>query len=269
MPPDQPDGFDEKPFHDPALESDTAAAPAEADFPGRSMERYSRRIYGFVWNGPTGPLIVTVTDFADYFGTRHWIEIGIPPDTLFPLDDFSFPVGASELARAGGAVALVHRLIAIAERTDYWKDAAAAPSPCAPPSCAEAGTVNALRDAIAGLISCKTYELSWNGPFGAVMLSVTDTETFFNRHHVIDIGVPPCMPFPLETLSYIATAMEIERAGGAKAFVESLIAAAESTAAWREYAARAPGDSPARPGRQPPPRPKPGRRRLKFDTPKR
>jgi hypothetical protein len=101
------------------------------------------------------------------------------------------------------------------------------------------------------------------------MLSVTDTKTFFNRHHVIDIGVPPGMPFPLETLSYIATAMEIDRAGGAKPFVESLIAAAESTAAWREYAARAPRKSDARPGRQPTPRPKPGRRRLKLDTPKR
>jgi hypothetical protein len=126
-----------------------------------------------------------------------------------------------------------------------------------------------LRAAIAGLISCKTYELSWNGPFGAVMLSVTDTRTFFNRHHVIDIGVPPGMPFPLETLSYIATAMEIKRAGGAKPFVESLIAAAESTAVWREYVARAPSNFPALAGRQPPPRPKPGRRRLKLDTPKR
>jgi hypothetical protein len=126
-----------------------------------------------------------------------------------------------------------------------------------------------LRAAIAGLITCKTSELSWNGPFGTVMLSVTDTTTFFNHHHVIDIGVPPGIPFPLETLSYIATATEIERAGGAKAFVESLITAAESTAAWREYAARAPKNLAARHGRQPAPRPKPGRRRLKLDTPKR
>lgn len=126
-----------------------------------------------------------------------------------------------------------------------------------------------LRDAIAGLLTCKTCEVLWNGPFGVVMLTVTATKSFFDRHHVIDIGVPPGMPFPLETLSYIATAMEIDRAGGAKAFVESLIAAAESTAAWREYAARTPKNFPARPGRQPPPRPKPGRRRLKLDTPKR
>jgi hypothetical protein len=126
-----------------------------------------------------------------------------------------------------------------------------------------------LRAAIAGLISCKTYELSWHGPFDAVMLSVTDTTTYFNRHHVIDIGVPPGMPFPLETLSYIATAMEIKRAGGAKPFVESLIAAAESTAAWREYVARAPSNFRALAARQPPPRPKPGRRRLKLNTPKR
>lgn len=127
----------------------------------------------------------------------------------------------------------------------------------------------ALRAAIAGLITCKTYELSWHGPFGAVMLSVTDTKTFFNRHHAIEIGAPPGMPFPLETLSYIATAMEIKRAGGAKRFVESLIAAAENTAVWREYVARALSNSPALAGRQPPPRSKPGRRRLKLDTPKR
>jgi hypothetical protein len=126
-----------------------------------------------------------------------------------------------------------------------------------------------LRSAIANLISCKTYELWWNGPFGAVMLSVTDTKTFFNRHHVIDIAVPAGTPFPLETVSYIATAMEIDRAGGTNPFVESLIAAAESTAAWRDYAARVPKNFAARAGRQPPPRPKPGRRRLKLDAPKR
>jgi hypothetical protein len=125
MLPDPPDGFAEKPFPDPGLDPDGATAPADADFPGRSMERYARKIYTFVWTGPTGPLSVTVTDFTDYFGTGHWIEIEIPPDTLFPLDDFSFPVGASEFARAGDAVAFARRLIAIAERTDYWKDAAA------------------------------------------------------------------------------------------------------------------------------------------------
>lgn len=123
MLPDTPDGFFEKPFHDPDFDPDRAATPAETDFPGRSMERYSRRIYRFVWNGPTSPLTVTVTDCADYFGTRHWIEIEIAPDTLFPLDDFSFPVGASELARAGDARALVQRLISIAESTDYRNDA--------------------------------------------------------------------------------------------------------------------------------------------------
>lgn len=130
--------------------------------------------------------------------------------------------------------------------------------------------MNALRDAIAGLISCKTYELVWNGPFGAVMLSVTDTKTFFNYHHVIDIGVPPGMPFPLETLSYIATALEIERAGGAKPFVESLVTAAENTAAWRDYAAQSAKAAPVgRNNLRPPPRPKPGRRRLKLGTLKR
>jgi hypothetical protein len=127
-----------------------------------------------------------------------------------------------------------------------------------------------LRAAIAGLISCKTYELWWNGPFGAVMFTVTDTKTFFSRYHLIDISVSPGMPFPLETLSYIATATEIERAGGTARFVESLIAAAESTAAWREYAARSVKASAVeRSHQRPPSRPKPGRRRLKLHTPKR
>jgi hypothetical protein len=125
MLPDPPDGFAEKPFPDPGLHPDSAAQPADADFPGRSMERYARKIYAFVWTGPTAPLSVTVTDFTDYFGTGHWIEIGIPPDALFPLDDFSFPAGHHEIARAGDAQAFVQRLIAVAESTDYWKDAAA------------------------------------------------------------------------------------------------------------------------------------------------
>ena len=130
--------------------------------------------------------------------------------------------------------------------------------------------MNALRDAIASLIRCKSYDLEWNGPFGAVRLSVTDTSTFFKRHHVIDIGVPPGIPFPLETLSYVATRMEIERAGGAARFVASLIAAAESTAAWRDYAARS-ANAPANRTsyKRPPPRPRPGRRRLKLDAPRR
>ena len=205
MLPDPPDGFSEKPFPDPGRDPDTAAAPAEADFPGRSMERYSRKIYEFVWNGPTGPLTVTVTDYADYFGTHHEIEIEIPPDTLFPLDDFSFPVGSSELARAGDARAFVERLLAIAERTDYWKDAAArarqgdlfgARPTLDPPRrprrrrhvlrrpAPRQVIVSPLRDAIAGLITCKTSELSWNGPFGAVTLTVTDTKTYLQP--------PPC-----------------------------------------------------------------------------
>jgi hypothetical protein len=122
MLPDPPDGFSEKPFPDPGLDPDGAAT---ADFPGRSMERYARKSHAFVWTGPTGPVSVTVADFTDYFGTRHWIEIEIPPDTLFPLDDFSFPAGHHEIARAGDARAFVQRLIAVAESTDYWKDAAA------------------------------------------------------------------------------------------------------------------------------------------------
>jgi hypothetical protein len=89
------------------------------------MERCTRKIYQFLWNGPTGPLTVTVTDYLDCFGTHHEIEIEIPPDALFPLDDFSFPVGHHEIARAGDARAFVQRLLAIAESTDYWNDAAA------------------------------------------------------------------------------------------------------------------------------------------------
>ena len=73
----------------------------------------------------------------------------------------------------------------------------------------------------AALMTCKTYEFSWNSPFGPVTLTVTDTKTFFSRHHVVDIGLPPDTPFPLETLSYVATGAEMERAGGAAGFVES------------------------------------------------
>ena len=123
----------------------------------------------------------------------------------------------------------------------------------------------------AALMTCKTYEFSWNSPFGPVTLTVTDTKTFFSRHHVVDIGLPPDTPFPLETLSYVATGAEIERAGGAAGFVESLIATAESTAAWRDYAARLSRHGlPAT--RWPPgqaPRPRHRRRRLKFSAPRR
>jgi hypothetical protein len=94
-------------------------------FPAGRWSATRAKINEFVWNGPTGPLTVTVTDYADYFGAHHEIEIEIPPDTLFPLDDFSIPAGSSELARAGDAKTFVERLLAIAERTDYWKDAAA------------------------------------------------------------------------------------------------------------------------------------------------
>ena len=82
-------------------------------------------MYEFLWNGPTGRVTVTVTDFADYFGRRHWIEIDLPPSTLFPLDDYSFPVGLHEIESAGDAGALVQNLLAVVESTDFWKDAAA------------------------------------------------------------------------------------------------------------------------------------------------
>lgn len=128
---------------------------------------------------------------------------------------------------------------------------------------------DALRTAITGLIRCKSYDLEWHGAFGSMVVRVTDTKTFFNPHHVIDIGVPPGIPFPLETLSYLATAIEIERAGGAARFVESLIAAAEATAAWREYAARSvKASATGRSQQRTPSRPRPGRRRLKLDAPK-
>lgn len=121
----------------------------------------------------------------------------------------------------------------------------------------------------AGLLTRTTYELSWNGPRGPVTVTVTDTRTFFTRHPVIDIAIPPGMPFPLETLSYVATAAEIERARGAPGFVEALIAAAESTAAWREYAARPLPRYLV--GKHRPQalstRPRPGRRRLKLSGP--
>jgi hypothetical protein len=128
MLPDPPDCLSEKPLLDldpgPA-DRPVAPPPPEADFPGRSLERFTRETYAFVWNGPTGPVTVTVTDYGDYFGVRHEITIGIPPGTLFPLDDLSFPVGAHEIACAGDAGTLVQNALLAAERTDYWKDAVA------------------------------------------------------------------------------------------------------------------------------------------------
>jgi hypothetical protein len=121
---------------------------------------------------------------------------------------------------------------------------------------------------MAGLLTCKICELLWHGPLGPVTLIVTDTRTFFNRHAVIDIAIPPGTPFPLETLSYIATAQEIDRARGARGFVQSLIAAAENTAAWREYVARPTKRSSHARQQAPPSRPKPGRRRLKLGAPR-
>ena len=121
MLPDPPDCFSERPLDaDPA--PDRSTAPAEAGFPGRSFERFTRKTFHFLWNGPTGPVAITVTDDADYFGGSHTVEIDIPPGTLFPLDDLSFPVGLHEIARAGDAKALVQDMLAVAERTDYWKD---------------------------------------------------------------------------------------------------------------------------------------------------
>ena len=125
MLPDPPDRFSEQPLLDLDRAPDQPISPAETDFPGRSMERFTRKIYAFLWNGPTGRVTVTVTDYADYFGSRHTIEIGFPPDTLFPLDDLSFPVGLHEIEPAGDAGALVQNLLAVAESTDFWKDAAA------------------------------------------------------------------------------------------------------------------------------------------------
>jgi hypothetical protein len=154
-------------------------------------------------------------------------------------------------------------------RAAQARRAAPAAAPPAPPSFTEAMMADRFCAAIAGLIDEKTCELAWQGPFGLATVTITDTVTFFNRHHVIDIGVPRDTPFPLETLSYIATAMEIERAGGAAGFVESLIAAAERTNAWREYAARS-REFPSRAPHPPAPcRPRPGRRRLKLRAPQR
>jgi hypothetical protein len=124
MLPDSPDQFREKPLVDFGPSPDQAASPHAIDFPGRSAERWTRKVYRFVWNGPTGAVAVTVTDYADYFGTRHAIEIDLPPGTLFPLEDLSFPVSAADIARAGDAQAFVQQLISVVESLDYWKDAA-------------------------------------------------------------------------------------------------------------------------------------------------
>ena len=101
MLPDPPDGFSEKPFPDPGRDPDPAAAQAETDFPGRSMERYSRKIYEFLWIGPTGPLTVTVTDYADYFGTRHGSKLRSRPTPCSRSMTFPFRwVPASSHAQA-------------------------------------------------------------------------------------------------------------------------------------------------------------------------
>jgi hypothetical protein len=126
MLPDPPDHFSEKPFPDfDAPAPAEIGPPAETDFPGRSMERFARRTYSFLWNGPTGFVAVIVRQYENYFGSPRWIDIEVPPGTLFPLGDLSFPAGLSEITRAGGVRAFVQRILATAEGTDYWKDAAA------------------------------------------------------------------------------------------------------------------------------------------------
>ena len=83
------------------------------------------------------------------------------------------------------------------------------------------------------------HRMPWNSPTGKITLTITHTKTFFGRAHVIDIAIPPGTRFPLDTLSYLVTEAELDRAGSANAFIKNLIAAAENTRSWRKEATRA------------------------------
>jgi hypothetical protein len=74
------------------------------------------------------------------------------------------------------------------------------------------------------------HHLAWPGPAGEVTLTITHTKTFFGRAHVVAVAAPEGVRLPLDTLSYVVTANELERAGGAKAFVAQLLAKARTNA---------------------------------------
>jgi hypothetical protein len=98
-------------------------APAPMD-ERKALELITCTTYDLPWNSPAGPVTVIVTHTHIRFG-GHTIDIGIPPDTPFPVDTFSYPTNESELHRTGGPVGFVRILIASGEHTDYWRDYAA------------------------------------------------------------------------------------------------------------------------------------------------
>jgi hypothetical protein len=93
---------------------------------------------------------------------------------------------------------------------------------------------------------------SWPGPDGEVTLTVTHTRTFFGRAHVIDIAAPEGARLPLETLSYLVTDADLQRAGGAVAFVAQLLAKAASPAGAPAPAQSDLFDAPRQPERRRP-----------------
>jgi hypothetical protein len=230
------------------------------------------------WESPQGRVLVEITHFRKYRRGHDRLQIGArdPENARLPLGDAPLHQGvyrAADIRKAGGVARFVERLILDAARAA----AAIAPSGEArrtdarrlpPPAPCQASASHPLENE---LLTRKTYTLAWSSPTGPVTLTVTHTRTFFGRAHIVDIAVPPETPFPLDTLSYIVTDPDIRRAGTAKAFVESLIAAAESAAGWRTYAARAPQTDLFGASRrnEPPVRSRPGRPRLKLPAPKR
>jgi hypothetical protein len=76
----------------------------------------------------------------------------------------------------------------------------------------------------------RLHHLAWPSPAGEVTLTITHTRTFFGRAHVIDMAAPEGARLPLETLSYLMTDADLQRAGGAIAFVAQLLAKAASRA---------------------------------------
>jgi hypothetical protein len=235
----------------------------------------ARQQITITWEGPEGRIRVGITHIRNCARGHDRLEIRTldPPDAPLPFggaSPFARVYRAADIRKAGGAARFAERLILDAARSSGVAPAEApgADAERQPDTSRHTPAPHPLESE---LLTRKTYTLAWNSPAGPVVLTITHTRTFFCRAHVVDIAVPPHTPFPLDTLSYIVTDPDIRRAGDAKAFVESLIAAAEGTAAWRSYAARAAQtDLFGIPGQaEPPVRARPGRPRLKLPGPRR
>ena len=229
------------------------------------------------WEGPEGRVLVGVTHTKGQARGRDRLQIRAidPAHARLPIAGTAFHEGlyrAAAIRKAGGPAHFVERLL-----LDAARSSAARPAPAGEPpgagarrqACNPQDNASHSHPLESELLTRKTYKLAWNSPTGPVTITITHTTTFFRRAHVVDIAVPPLTPFPLDTLSYIVTDPDLQRAGDAKAFVASLIAAAESSAAWRKYAARAAQtDLFGIPGQaERPVRARPGRPRLKLPGP--